>query len=843
MAKCYLIVKSSSSVSSANRFASLTTSKTLDLGDTPFTIGRGEDVSFKIDDQKISRHHCRIEPVPDGSYKLIDLGSSNGTFVNGTRVTEKILQPDDVIRVGNYEIGFVRADKTAVVSTPERAREVLGTKNIPVIEEPVRKEAVHLDSLPTVALSGRPPSRPDGTVGRSLQAPIPETKKPAAVKPEPVPVAAHFPRNKVITWRGIVGVTLAALILVVATVIFKPSPQDKSDNPDRSGPKVSQTDKGGGKKAPPVINDTDQRPPPEETTRQLKEAEARRKAESEKQRLAEAQRIEEDNQRQQKELEEEQRRVESERRRQEEETRRQTEEAQKQRAKEQEKFNSFKPAYDKFIKTYQFSRATKLCQDDLKELKAETFRAGISLYADEAERQFKLFDRMIKRLSDTSSGRTLLDLDAFDVWINKADETGFEGPIEKEPDSLIVKKWTELPAIIIYNLLEPDKLDRDGQLSGAIFCYDHNLIPQGDHLLIVYASRLPEKKDYIDQLLCRKKGIELPPGGFVVYQGQFVTPEEKSYLEKGWVKHEGKWMPYDDMMAAKGFIKWEGHWVTKAESEQLQAAKDRLEAIRKLFTPKGVIDKPGCDKEQLPWEQARTKESDHYKVKTNLSEDALNDIAYVMECLYFNHKKFFKAVKDAPRKLDVLVFKNGQEYKSHQGMGCGVFMGDKLMTYYIVGTTFNTTGVLLHEGTHHFISLVCPAAPIWANEGFATYMECAKFDGKELKTNLVNRGRLPGIQGQMRAGKQTPMKDFINFSQQQYMARGVASYEETWSIIYFLINGKNGRYARGFEEYFNELKTKGTGGNQAHIQMFERIFKTSMEVLEEEWKDYILNLK
>jgi pSer/pThr/pTyr-binding forkhead associated (FHA) protein len=62
-------------------------------------IGRREDCDLRIPLGEVSRKHCRI--VRDGdSLKLEDLGSSNGTFLNGQRVQEAALSPGDTIQVG-----------------------------------------------------------------------------------------------------------------------------------------------------------------------------------------------------------------------------------------------------------------------------------------------------------------------------------------------------------------------------------------------------------------------------------------------------------------------------------------------------------------------------------------------------------------------------------------------------------------------------------------------------------------------------------------------------------------------------------------------------------------------
>jgi pSer/pThr/pTyr-binding forkhead associated (FHA) protein len=62
-------------------------------------IGRREDCDLRIPVGDVSRKHCRMVKEAD-TLRIEDLGSSNGTFVNGERVQEAVLNPGDVIQVG-----------------------------------------------------------------------------------------------------------------------------------------------------------------------------------------------------------------------------------------------------------------------------------------------------------------------------------------------------------------------------------------------------------------------------------------------------------------------------------------------------------------------------------------------------------------------------------------------------------------------------------------------------------------------------------------------------------------------------------------------------------------------
>ncbi len=63
-------------------------------------IGRRDDCQVRISLANVSRQHCEIVEE-NGSFTLRDLGSSNGTFVNGQRAQEATLSPGDVLTVGD----------------------------------------------------------------------------------------------------------------------------------------------------------------------------------------------------------------------------------------------------------------------------------------------------------------------------------------------------------------------------------------------------------------------------------------------------------------------------------------------------------------------------------------------------------------------------------------------------------------------------------------------------------------------------------------------------------------------------------------------------------------------
>lgn len=71
------------------------------------TIGRGTNNDIPVPDIAMSRQHCEIKRLPDGSFHLTDLNSGNGTKLNSTRVLDAALFGGDRIEMGNTTLEFV----------------------------------------------------------------------------------------------------------------------------------------------------------------------------------------------------------------------------------------------------------------------------------------------------------------------------------------------------------------------------------------------------------------------------------------------------------------------------------------------------------------------------------------------------------------------------------------------------------------------------------------------------------------------------------------------------------------------------------------------------------------
>lgn len=90
---------------------------TLELTAGRMTIGRAEDAAVRLDHDTVSRHHAELIRDPYDRWWIRDLGSQNGTKFKGERLTERLLEDGDTVRVGKFHMGFHHTPPTPATKT------------------------------------------------------------------------------------------------------------------------------------------------------------------------------------------------------------------------------------------------------------------------------------------------------------------------------------------------------------------------------------------------------------------------------------------------------------------------------------------------------------------------------------------------------------------------------------------------------------------------------------------------------------------------------------------------------------------------------------------------------
>jgi len=97
----------------------------LRFGPGEFVFGRGPECHVRPNSELVSRQHCMLKVLSDGALVIRDLGSANGTLVNGARLLgERTLQVGDTLQVGPVVLQVVRPTGTPAPDTMRKANPV-----------------------------------------------------------------------------------------------------------------------------------------------------------------------------------------------------------------------------------------------------------------------------------------------------------------------------------------------------------------------------------------------------------------------------------------------------------------------------------------------------------------------------------------------------------------------------------------------------------------------------------------------------------------------------------------------------------------------------------------------
>ena len=171
------------------------------------TLGRGLECDVRLKDIKSSRRHCQVVRVAQG-YKLVDLGSGNGTYINGVLMTgEHQLHHGDSIQIGEcvilFKDGSAVKGPTVMKSPGDTQRRQVGaaTSRVPTADRPTTRT----EGPPTAATKKGAPSATTVTKKTEAAPPPPCERRRAGYRPPresrpldagPPPVSRRARRNR-----------------------------------------------------------------------------------------------------------------------------------------------------------------------------------------------------------------------------------------------------------------------------------------------------------------------------------------------------------------------------------------------------------------------------------------------------------------------------------------------------------------------------------------------------------------------------------------------------------------------------------------------------------------------
>ena len=164
-----------------------------DLLEDRLSLGRDPKNDIVIDNGFISGHHAEFLRQEDGTYEVVDLKSSNGTFVNGKRVERSKVKGGDRILFGRLESRYrERAPKGLAPADAAKAATAKATPPGPTVGVVTRKACPTKAAPADIKLKAPPPPTPPGPV--SAASPKDSTEK-VAMQPRIVAATASVPAS------------------------------------------------------------------------------------------------------------------------------------------------------------------------------------------------------------------------------------------------------------------------------------------------------------------------------------------------------------------------------------------------------------------------------------------------------------------------------------------------------------------------------------------------------------------------------------------------------------------------------------------------------------------------
>ncbi len=254
-------------------------------------------------------------------------------------------------------------------------------------------------------------------------------------------------------------------------------------------------------------------------------------------------------------------------------------------------------------------------------------------------------------------------------------------------------------------------------------------------------------------------------------------------------------------------------------------------------------------------------DSRFYTIHTNLGVDEVRPYALHMDRVFAEYGRRFSSFKTRDRRqMPLYLLRTRQDYNTllskfginasasggmfftrRQVQGLATWVDDENRSHdYMLE-------VLQHEGFHQFANAYIGGdLPVWVNEGLAEYFGDGLLVGSGMKLGLATDNRVKTVRHMIRENTAIGFDELLDISSQQWhdnmlngSPRGAMQYDQSWSIVHFLIHGDGGRYRRAFEKYL-QLVSQGRLSSKAFRQAFQTEDTTAFR---KRWEQYIHDLK
>lgn len=251
--------------------------------------------------------------------------------------------------------------------------------------------------------------------------------------------------------------------------------------------------------------------------------------------------------------------------------------------------------------------------------------------------------------------------------------------------------------------------------------------------------------------------------------------------------------------------------------------------------------------------------SEHYTIYTNLTREEAQPYGRHMDQTFAEYTRRFSDFRRRDRReMPLYLLRTRQEYLDlvasfgfDVSTSGGVFFysekGSGLATWIEGHEEEVVFETLQHEGFHQFAhAYIGQNLPVWVNEGLAEYFSDGLLVKGRMRLGMATEQRVRVVQDAIDKSRSIDFDQLLDLTSQQWHdnmengnPRGYLQYHQSWSVVYFLIHGDNGRYRSAFEHYLRLV-----GGGRESGKAFRQAFAAkTTDAFRQKWGEYVQKLE
>ncbi|MFT5424092.1 MAG: hypothetical protein ACI89L_001884 [Phycisphaerales bacterium] len=259
-----------------------------------------------------------------------------------------------------------------------------------------------------------------------------------------------------------------------------------------------------------------------------------------------------------------------------------------------------------------------------------------------------------------------------------------------------------------------------------------------------------------------------------------------------------------------------------------------------------------------PGDSLRAVKSSSYQIETDVDQATIDEIGRHMDRIFREYTKRFSdyPVRNATA-LKLWVFERQADYGEYlAGMGVnaagsgGMFFvsgkGAGLATFLEGRPLEVVLETLRHEGLHQFAYLrVHESLPQWVNEGLGEYFGYSVETRAGIEPGVVDESALSRLHEAIEKDDVFTLGDLLFMTNGEWNARvnsgdarAVVMYDQSWSVVHFLMHAERGKYERLLWDFLR-ASWQGLSPEQAS----EKIFTRDLDAMDKAWREYVAGLK